>query len=119
MSRIQHVAPRGRSDMASGRAGGHVRARWRGVEPGPAGKGTGPAATETARRELQQLSGSEARVAYAQSAVIVRALFDAGGRLAIGALLQDLSSGQSCAAAFEQRFFQTYDGFITNLEAAH
>ena len=68
---------------------------------------------------FDRLSGSEARVAYAQSAALAGALFDAGGPLAIGALLQDLARGESFAAAFEQRFFQTYEGFITNLEAAH
>ena len=68
---------------------------------------------------FESLSGADARLAYAQSAAIVRALFDGGGPLAIGALLQDLARGESFAAAFEQRFFQTYDGFITNLEASH
>jgi tetratricopeptide (TPR) repeat protein len=68
---------------------------------------------------FETLSGAHARLAYAQSAAIVRALFDAGGPLAIGALLQDLARGESFGAAFEQRFFQTFDGFITNLEAAH
>ena len=67
---------------------------------------------------FEHLSGREARVAYAQSAAIVRALFDTGGPLAIGALLQDLARGESFAAAFEQRFFQTYQGFMTNLEPA-
>jgi len=33
--------------------------------------------------------------------------------------LQDLARGKSVASAFEQRFSQTYDGFLTNLEAAH
>jgi tetratricopeptide (TPR) repeat protein len=67
---------------------------------------------------FEGLSGADAGLAYAQSAALVQALFDAGGPLAIGALLQDLARGESFAAAFEQRFFQTYDAFITNLDAA-
>ena len=68
---------------------------------------------------FESLSGADARVAYAQSAAIVRMLFDSGGPLALGALLQDLARGETFAAAFEQRFFQTYDSFITSLEAAY
>jgi transposase len=68
---------------------------------------------------FESLSAANARLAYAQSAGVVRALFDAGGPLAIGALLQDLARGESFAAAFEQRFFQTHDSFIASLEAAH
>jgi transposase len=67
---------------------------------------------------FESLSGANARLAYAQSAAIVRALLDAAGPLALGALLQDLARGESFGAAFEQRFFQPFDGFITNLEAA-
>jgi tetratricopeptide (TPR) repeat protein len=83
-------------------------------------------ATESARlpfsrlaESFERLSGSGARLAYAQSAAVVRTLFDGGGPLAIGALLQDLARGESFAAAFEQRFFQSYESFITNVEAAH
>ena len=68
---------------------------------------------------FENLSGHDARLAYAQSAAVVRTLFDGGGPLAIGALLQDLARGESFALAFEQRFFQTYQSFIANLEASH
>lgn len=68
---------------------------------------------------FERLSGADARLAYAQSAAIVRALFDATSPLALGALLQDLARGETFAAAFEQRFFQTYESFLTNLEAAY
>jgi tetratricopeptide (TPR) repeat protein len=68
---------------------------------------------------FERLSGAEARIAYAQSAAIVRTLLDSGGPLALGALLQDLARGESFGAAFEQRFFQTYDSFITSVEAAY
>jgi hypothetical protein len=68
---------------------------------------------------FETLSGADARIAYAQSAAIVRTLFDAGGPLALGALLQDVARGETFAAAFQQRFFQTYDSFITSREAAY
>ena len=51
------------------------------------------------------LSGAEARLAYAQSAAIVRTLFDSGGRLTVGAILQDIARGDTLAVAFEQRLF--------------
>jgi hypothetical protein len=68
---------------------------------------------------FEQLSGADARTAYAQSAGIVQSLFDAGGALAIGALLQDLARGESFAAAFEQRLFRSYESFFADLDAAH
>jgi hypothetical protein len=68
---------------------------------------------------FESLSGADARVAYAQSAAVVGTLFESGGPLALGALLQDLARGETFAAAFERRFFQTYDSFITSLEAAY
>jgi tetratricopeptide (TPR) repeat protein len=68
---------------------------------------------------FESLSGADARAAYAQSAALVGTLLDGGGPLALGALLQDLARGETFAAAFEQRFFQSYDSFITSLEAAH
>jgi hypothetical protein len=116
---IQHVAPRGVPLWLH--EGLAVM-----FEPDGAAWSQAQLAREPARLPLkrlaesfERLSGAEAKVAYAQSAAIVRALFDAGGPLAIGALLQDLARGESFATAFEQRFFQTYDGFLTNLEAAH
>jgi transposase len=68
---------------------------------------------------FESLSGADARMAYAQSAAIVGALFDAAGPLAVGALLQDVARGETFTAAFERRFFQTYESFLTNLEAAY
>ena len=116
---IQHVAPRGVPLWLH--EGLAVM-----FEPDGAAWSQEQLAQEPARLPLKRLaesfeplSGSEARVAYAQSAAIVRALFEAGGPLAIGALLQDLARGESFPTAFEQRFFQTYQGFIRNLEATH
>ena len=61
------------------------------------------------------LSAAEARLAYAQSAGIVGALFTQGGAAAVGAVLQDLARGDPFAAAFERHLFVTYDAFIAGL----
>ena len=61
------------------------------------------------------LSTSEARVAYTQSAAIVRAMFDLGGPGAVGALLQDIARGESLAAAFERQFFTQYGTFFESV----
>ena len=61
------------------------------------------------------LSGAEARLAYAQSAAIVRAIFDSGGPMAVGAVLQDIARGDTFATAFERRMFMAYDTFISGL----
>ena len=61
------------------------------------------------------LSGDDARLAYAQSAAIVLALFDSGGPLTVGAVLQDIARGDTFATAFEQRMFMSYDTFISGL----
>jgi tetratricopeptide (TPR) repeat protein len=58
------------------------------------------------------LSTAEARVAYAQSADIVRNMFDRGSPGAVGALLQDIARGEPFAAAFERHFFTAYDDFF-------
>jgi len=68
---------------------------------------------------FEALSGVEARLAYAQSAAIVRALFDSGGALAVGAMLQDIARGDTFTAAFERRMFMAYDTFIAGLDATH
>ncbi|MBF8300505.1 MAG: hypothetical protein HW394_875 [Acidobacteria bacterium] len=64
------------------------------------------------------LPGAEARLAYAQSAAIVGTLFDRGGAMAVGALLQDLARGETLATAFERHLFMAYDTFVTGLETA-
>ena len=64
---------------------------------------------------FRDLSGDDARLAYAQSAAIVRALFDSGGPLTVGAVLQDIARGDSFATAFEQRMFMSYDTFISGI----
>jgi hypothetical protein len=77
------------------------------------------------RLPMTRLTGSfaslpapEARVAYAQSAALVGTLFELGGPLTVGALLQDLARGETFAAAFEPRFFTPYPSFLAGLESA-
>ena len=65
------------------------------------------------------LSGDDARLAYAQSAAIVRALFDGGGPLTVGAVLQDIARGDTFATAFEQRMFMSYDTFVSGLATGY
>ena len=64
---------------------------------------------------FRTLSGTEARLAYAQSAAIVRALFESGGPLAVGAVLQDIARGDTFGEAFERRMFMNYDTWVAGL----
>ena len=61
------------------------------------------------------LSTAEARVAYAQSAGIVHAMFDRGGPSAIGALLGDIARGESFGVAFDRHFLTPTDVFFESL----
>lgn len=63
-----------------------------------------------------RLSGTDARMAYAQSAALVRAMLNHGGPAAVVAILQDLASGDSFAAALERRMFIPYDTFVTDVQ---
>lgn len=65
--------------------------------------------------DFARLSPTEARMAYAQSAAIVRALFEHNGAAAVGALLQDLARGEGFADAFERHFLITYSAFVESL----
>ncbi|MBI3049405.1 MAG: tetratricopeptide repeat protein [Acidobacteria bacterium] len=92
-------------------------------EPGGGGWAEGQLAGSTARLPLARLTGSfgsfstaEARLAYAQSAAIVAALFDRGGAAAVGAMLQDIARGDTFAVAFERHFFMPYTDFLAALE---
>jgi hypothetical protein len=58
------------------------------------------------------LSGNAARLAYAQSAVMARRLFDDGGGAAVVAVLQDLAQGTTFRAAYEQRLFLPYESLV-------
>ena len=64
------------------------------------------------------LSTGDARIAYAQSAAIVRALLDRGGPPVVVGIMQDLARGDSFPAAIERRLAVPFDGFIASLEAS-
>lgn len=61
---------------------------------------------------FRALSPGEARVAYAQSASLVRAMLDRGGAASIGALLQDIARGNPLPAAFERQYLMSFDAFL-------
>jgi tetratricopeptide (TPR) repeat protein len=61
------------------------------------------------------LSGDDARVAYAQSAVTVQKLLDLAGSAALVGLLQDLAQGEAFAPAFERRMLVPFDTFVSGL----
>ena len=61
------------------------------------------------------LSATEARLAYAQSAGLVRAMLDRGGPLSVGALLQDVARGDPLPAAFERQYLMSFDAFVDGL----
>jgi tetratricopeptide (TPR) repeat protein len=64
------------------------------------------------------LSTGDARIAYAQSAAVVRALLDQGGPPVIVGILQDLARGDTFAAAIEGRLATPFDAFVASLEAS-
>jgi hypothetical protein len=91
-------------------------------EPEGAGWAEAQLARDTRRLPVGRLTGdfarlstAEARLAYAQSAAMVRALFEHNGAAAVGALLQDLARGDAFADAFERRFLIAYSAFVESL----
>lgn len=93
-----------------------------GFEPSGGGWADAELARSTTRLPLARLAGSfsdlsteQARVAYAQSAAIVAALFERGGAAAVGAVLQDIARGDAFAVAFERHFFMPFDDFAAAL----
>jgi tetratricopeptide (TPR) repeat protein len=64
------------------------------------------------------LSSSDARIAYAQSAAVVRTLLNQGGPTVVVSILQDLARGESFAAALERRLAMPFDTFLASLEPA-
>jgi len=93
-------------------------------EPNGSAWADGQLARSTARLPLARLAGSfsalstdDARLAYAQSAGLVAALFERGGAAAVGAVLQDIARGDAFAVAFGRHFFMTFDDFVASLAA--
>ncbi|TLY36472.1 MAG: tetratricopeptide repeat protein [Nitrospirae bacterium] len=66
-----------------------------------------------------QLPSDQVPLAYAESAIAVRMLFDRGGPAALTALLNDLAAEKAFNESFERRFFMTYSDFQTMLERNH
>jgi hypothetical protein len=65
---------------------------------------------------FEGLPADDARLAYAQSALVAQKLFDEGGGHGVVAILKDLAAGRSFRAAFEDRLFLPYASFETALE---
>lgn len=66
-------------------------------------------------REFRNLSGADAQLAYAQSALAMEKLIDLAGTAAIVSLLQDLASGDAFEKAFERRTLISYETFVAGL----
>jgi tetratricopeptide (TPR) repeat protein len=76
----------------------------------------------TARIPLDQLAGSfdnlsgnQARIAYAESGEAARRLFDEIGGAGVVALLQDIARGVPLADAFQRRMLTPYSAFAASL----
>ena len=83
---------------------------------------TSTLSASTARIQLDQLAGSfdnlsgnQARIAYAESADAARRLFDEVGGAGVVALLQDIARGVPLADAFERRMLTPYSAFAASL----
>jgi hypothetical protein len=63
------------------------------------------------------LSADDARLAYAESAVVARRLLDEAGGASLVTILQDLAKGVTFRKAFEDRLFLSFDTFVASLEA--
>jgi tetratricopeptide (TPR) repeat protein len=64
---------------------------------------------------FDNLSGNQARIAYAESAEAARRLFDEVGGAGVVALLQDIARGVPLAEAFERRMLTPYSAFAAGL----
>jgi Tetratricopeptide repeat len=64
---------------------------------------------------FDQLSGNQAKIAYAESADAARRLFDEVGGAGVVALLQDIARGVPLADAFERRMLTPYSAFAATL----
>jgi hypothetical protein len=64
-------------------------------------------------RSFKDLSGDDARLAYAQSALLARAIVDRHSTGALNALLADLGRGVPFDAAFRARMFESWAAFVS------
>ena len=64
------------------------------------------------------LTADEARIAYAQSAVVARRLLEDVGGPTMVTILRDLAAGQSFKSAYEGRVFLSYEAFLSTVDAS-
>ena len=76
-----------------------------------------PVALNVLRNSFGRLSGGQAQLAYATSAVAVHRLIDEAGGVAIANLLRDLGDGADFDAAFTHRMQRTFVDFQAALRA--
>jgi hypothetical protein len=67
-------------------------------------------------RSFEALSGADASLAYAESAIAARTLLDQAGAAGVLNLLEDLGRGVAFADAFEKHAFVSYAEFQKNLQ---
>ncbi|MDQ3169245.1 MAG: tetratricopeptide repeat protein [Acidobacteriota bacterium] len=65
------------------------------------------------QRSFRDFSSDEARLAYAQSALLARAIVDRHSTGALNALLADLGRGVPFDAAFRARAYETWPAFVS------
>ena len=68
------------------------------------------------RRRSRRLSGSDAQIAYAASALAAQRLLDEAGGVAIANLLRDLGEGVEFEAAFLHRIQRSLADFEASLQ---
>lgn len=112
---LHSAAPRGLPQWLN--EGIAVNFEPHGVEWAEAELATGrrPLPFDTLARSFRRLSGDAARMAYAQSAVVVHRMMQESGGTTLNAVLQDLNAGTSFDAAFEHRFFMPFDTYAASL----
>ena len=76
---------------------------------------TGPIPLDQLAGVFDRFSGSQARIAYAESAEAARRLFEEVGGAGVVALLQDIARGVPLADAFEHRMLTPYSAFAASL----
>jgi tetratricopeptide (TPR) repeat protein len=67
-------------------------------------------------RSFGNLTGDQARLAYAQSAIAANGLIELAGSAAVVGLLQDLAQGDAFAVAFERRALVRFETFVEGLK---
>ena len=82
-------------------------------------KAGGPAPLAALTRSFGRLSGQQAELAYATSALAARSLLDANGGVAMSNLLRDLGHGEPIAPAFEHRMNESLEQFSARFRSTY